>query len=90
MFVATFCGHYPDQGLFMYLHYWVGIVLCQRGGVSNEPPGQQQDMGQGSFGPSIKPLKISKLGNHLDKNFEKTNRTLHSLFLCACNKLKCF
>ncbi len=44
------------------------IVACQRGGVSNEPPGQRQDMGP------------SKLGNHLDRKFLK-ERTAHLIRL---------
>ena len=47
------------------------IATCQRGGVPNEPLGQRQDTG-----PGILPLKISKLDNHLDKNF-KRERTAH-------------
>ncbi len=30
----------------------VHIVACQRGGVSNKPPGSEKTRGQGSFGPS--------------------------------------
>ncbi len=76
------------------------IVACQRGGVSNELSGQQQDTGpeillsvhrwtrptrepptcgvnqdSTGFEYTLKPLKISKLGNHLDKNLKRTNRT---------------
>ncbi len=57
--------------------YEIYIVACQRGGVSKEPPGQRQDMGPGILWcvhrwtrPTWEPpLKISKLGNHPDKEF---------------------
>ncbi len=68
-------------------HYSVfkNIVACQRGGVSNEPPGQRQDTGPGilwsvhrwtrSTGEpptcGVEHLTIDKLDNHLDKIFKR-------------------
>ncbi len=81
---------------FSTVSRYIYIVACQRGGVSNEPPGQQQDTGLGILWSvhrwtrptgepqtcgANQPLKISKLGNHLDKNVKRTNCTFDSRFL---------
>ncbi len=62
---------------------WKYIVACQRGRVSNEPPRAATRHGARDHlvRPQVdqtytsKPLKISNLGNHLDTNFKRTNRT---------------
>ncbi len=35
-----------------FLSICVTCIACQRGGVSNEPPGSDKTRGQGSYGPS--------------------------------------